>query len=232
MTYGVSPDVVDAFAVMEHESMVVDYPENATAMFFFGNGTAYYLQANVTLDSNSYAIMIWNAYNDTQLQMTAQTTTHTFYRSCFSRINFYALDRENDVLIIWPLSSNSQMKVIPLSKNDQWVNTIESISWSYDQYDSHIYALDRNGTVWSIQIETGECDIVLSPKWPGFRSNVAANQLVFSPYTGNIYYLGYDVRIDSYVLVTYDGLESNVVTLHNALHGLQWIGLTMFAPKK
>jgi len=229
-TFGSSPDIVNAFAIMQHDSLAVDFPENVTAMFFIGNGTAYYLQDNSNSTTNSYTIMNWNAYNDTSVFVASlPTTPYSFYRACFFQNTLYAIDRDQTTLITWQFSSfqNSTVTTQKIIATPQWVNTIESLSWYNDGHKvAAVLLLDRNGTVWTIESFDGHPKPFMGPYWPAFKSHAAANQLVVSPFSMSIYYIGYDVSLNSYVMFT----GSNSPTpLQGGLYGLQWICLTSFS---
>jgi len=239
ITYGESPEIVNSFALVVHDSLAVSLPENYTAMAFTGNGTALYLQDNSDLDQNAYSIFMWNAYNDSSVPWVSRITTpYSFYRSCFapatpspSVTTLYALDRDKASLIAWTFTGvNSSVKAYPLDQNSQWVHSIESLAWSL--VEGTLYALDRNGSVWGISLN-GKTYVVVPAQYPTVRSHVASNQLAIHPTKGYIYYVGYDITLNSYMLVTAGrgGKDLNTIPLHNALLGLEWIGLTLFSSK-
>jgi len=233
ITYGTNPEILNSYAMMVHDSVAVTLPENYTAMAFIGNGTALYLQDNSDIENNTYSIYIWTVSNATSIKRaTLPTTPYSFYRACFALDNpspaattLFALDRDKTALIIWDFT-NSTLKAVPLNQNNLWVHSIESMAWS--SFESTLYALDRNGTVWQISLN-GECTVYSPAQWPAIRSNVASNQLIIHPTTGVTYYLGYDVTINNYLLVTVTNKSVNVVPIHNGLLGLQWISLTLFS---
>jgi len=239
ITFGQSPEIVNSFALVVHDSLAVSLPENYTAMTFTGNGTALYLHDNSDLDPHAYSIFNWNAYNDSSVPWVSRIATpYSFYRSCFAPATpspivttLYALDRNKASLIAWSFTgANSSVNAFPLNQNSQWVNSIESLAWSV--VDGILYALDRNGSVWSIS-SNGQTNVVVPAQYPAVRSTVASNQLAIHPTTGNIYYVGYDITLNSYMLVTVSkgGKDFSTVPLHNALLGLEWIGLTLFSSK-
>jgi len=192
-------DLVEAFAINDIKSMPIKFPLNVTAMSFYGNGTAYYLKDNSNLNSNSYAIYTWNAYtNTTVLKQTLSNTPYRFYRTCFQGSTLYALDRDNAELIIW---QNSSLKTIKLSKNNLWVNSIETLN--FGAQDLYLYALDRNGTVWNINYVSGTCSSLNHPIWPAVHSTNSASQIVIDR-RGVKYFVGYDKTANVYRLATVD----------------------------
>jgi len=223
ITVGQSLDVVDAFAISGSNVKVVKFPPNVTNMSFYGNGTAYYLQDNSNINSNSYAIYSWNAYTNTSVVVSSTSNTpHSFYKTCFNKGTLYALDRDKAQLIIW---QNSQIKTVQLSRNNLWVNSIESLSWNTEILDNSLYAVDRAGSLWEISL-LGYCTARNTPQWPTVKSINADSQLVTDS-RGNKYYVGYDKSVNAYHLVIIDSSRYITSTdIYNGVNGLQWVGLT------
>jgi hypothetical protein len=220
--------ITSAFAISHTETTPITYPTNATAMFFYGNGTAYYLQDNSTIQnniSNIYSIYNWNSSTGSSVLVQSLIgTPYTFYRISLTQDTLYALDRDKALLIIWPYGSN--LMTVP-SNNNLWINTIESICWS--KFDSALYALDRTGSVCQINLSNGRCSSVIPPQWLAVHSSSAESQLVIDN-SGTQYYVGYDRTIYAYRLIVadtkHDDCSSTPISI--GVNGLQWIGLTQF----
>jgi hypothetical protein len=221
VSVGETSDIVGVYAVNKIKTMPIKFPPNVTALSFYGNGTAYLLKDNSNINSNSYAIYTWNTYtNTTVLKQSLSNIPYRFYRSCFLGSTLYALDRNSASLIIW---QGSSLKSIKLSKNNLWVNSIETLNWGYQ--DIYLYALDRNGTVWYINYLLGICTSLNFPVWPAVHSTNSPNQIVIDKRAIK-YFVGYDKTANVYRLANVDGGYSTLTDLQNGVNGLQWIGLT------
>jgi len=223
------PGNVEAFAINNIKSMPIKFPPNVTTMSFYGNGTAYYLKDNSNSTSNSYAIYQWNAYtNASTIQRSVTNIANRFYRSCLVGSTLYALDRDKAQLIIW--ESASIFLTLKLNQNNLWVNNIESLNYGYEGEERKtffLYALDRNGTIWNINVILGFCVAINNPAFSAsIHSTNSANQLVIDSREQK-YFVGFDKSTNAYRLATVDKYGYTVlVDLENTINGLQWIGLT------
>jgi len=225
ITIGDNTDIVGAFAISSTNSKVIHYPVNSKALWFYGNGTAFLLQDNSTIQTNSYAIYNWMVYtNKTVLVKSQQNTPYSFYRVCLTQDTLYAVDRDKALLIIWPYTST--ITTLPLSQNNLWVNSIESLCWS--KFDNALYSLHRNGSVYQISTSNGHCTLINPPQWPTLHAISAESQLVIDQNTGDMYYMGFDTSINAYRLIIDTKHAISSTPIQNALYGLQLVGLTPF----
>jgi len=230
ITLADNPDVVDAFSINQYDALKTVWPNNERGILFYANGTAYFLRDNTANFINSYSVESWNAYTLTSSVIASITnSSYSIYRAAFSKTTLYALDRDNEVLLVWPFTStpNNKITAIPLRRSNVWVNSIQALQYSF--VDSCLYGIDKSGSAWMIDVNSGSVSAEVNPQWPNLNSIVDGIQLAVDPVNSQgFYYLGYDTSINSYQLVSCSKKAISSIPLRNALFGLQWIGLTNF----
>jgi len=230
VTFADSPDVVDAFAINRDDALKTTLPNNEKGISFYGNGTAYFLRDNSANFTNSYSVETWNAYTLTSSVIASVTNiSYSFYRVAFSKTTLYALDRDNEVLVVWPFTEipSNKITTVSIRKSNVWINSIQSLQWSSP--DEYLYGIDKTGAAWSIDVR-GSVDTEVQSQWPTFNSLVDGIQLVVDPnMSEGLYYVGYNAEINNYQLI--NSYRRGVLShpIRNGTYELQWIGLTNFS---
>jgi len=190
--------------------------------------------SNLGLNVSGYAIHDWHE-DRSQLIEEVQNVTWTIGHSTFARSDsfdrsdtLYAMDPYNSLLIIWRFGDPFRKNITVLHlkvPSEVWAYNI--VDLKYSEGTHHLYGLDRNCSVWQVDVQEGTCKQLVSTDWQPQSVLVGGLQMVIDDKM--MYFVGYDRANGSYALATVN-LEQNSLmqnTLTNAVQDLQWVAMVL-----
>jgi len=181
--------------------------------------------------TGGYAIKTWRFLErEPSTIASINNATWTIHRSAFDGKNtLYSIDQYSSVLTIWDYSRKQVSHLQLQVPSGIWVYNL--VDLKYSTGTRQLYGLDRNCSVWQVDVFRGNCTKFISPNWQRQSVLVGGIQMVIDDSAFMMYFVGYNNG--SYVLATVDlfRISLHQTPLSNAGTDLQWLGMALIEPR-